>query len=195
MKFFRCTSYCLLIAIFLTAGGSGLDTGPAWARHSRMHVFLLRGIFNVSVGLDAMAARLTRLGIPSSVYGHGDAAYVAREAIRDYRGGKVKSIILVGHSLGGAAVVYVAEQLNEVRIPVTLLVSLDPVGAGAVPANVRRAVDFYLSDSGGPLAAAPGFHGVLRNVNVTTVPGMDHMAIQSMESMQSRVISEIMNHG
>jgi thioesterase domain-containing protein len=173
------------MTLFLPAGDA------AWAaRQGGTQVYLLRGIFNVSVGLDALAAKLARRGIRSTVYGHGDAFTVAEQAMRDYRAGRVRSVILVGHSLGAGAAITVAEQLNQAGIPVTLIVSLDPVGGAAVPANVRRVVNFYISRSGIPLAAAPGFRGSLRNINMDAA-GVDHMTIQSLDSMHQRIIGAI----
>ncbi|HEY4820031.1 MAG TPA: hypothetical protein VIH62_04270 [Xanthobacteraceae bacterium] len=99
--------------------------GPAAAAHrGGTHAYLVRGIFNVSVGLDALAGKLARMGVATSVYGHGEAGAVASEAIRDYKSGRVRSIILIGHSLGGGAVLSIAEQLKYAGVPVTLLISL-----------------------------------------------------------------------
>jgi pimeloyl-ACP methyl ester carboxylesterase len=176
-----------LIALGLLAG----DAAVAARRGGGTQVYLLRGIFNVSVGLDALAVKLARRGIPSAVYGHAESFVVAEQAMRDYRAGKVRSIILVGHSLGAGAAISVAEQLNQAGLPVALIVSLDPVSAVAVPGNVRRVVNFYISRSGSALAGGPGFHGALRNVDMTDAAGVDHMTIQSMESMHRRVMREI----
>jgi len=151
---------------------------PAAAR-ARTHVYLLRGIFNVSVGLDALAGKLARRGIAASVYSHGDVAAVVNAALRDYRGG-TRSIVLIGHSLGAGAAVDVAQHLQRAGVPVRLLISLDPVGSGSVPRNVHRAVNFY--DLGTQLAGAT-------NVNVSGMPGMNHMAIQSMETMHQRILA------
>lgn len=179
---------CVLIAVCLLAS----DASAAPRRGGGgTQVYLLRGIFNVSVGLDALAAKLSRRGIRTAVYGHGEAALVAEQAIRDYRSGRVRTIILVGHSLGAGAATLIAERLQEQSIPVALIVSLDPVSALPVPGNVRRAVNFYLPASGSALAAGPGFRGALRNIDMQGVNGMDHMTIQSMESMHRRVLSEI----
>ncbi|MEA3022556.1 MAG: hypothetical protein QOK01_1408, partial [Alphaproteobacteria bacterium] len=61
---------------------------PAAAAHrGGTHAYLVRGIFNVSVGLDTLAGKLARMGVATSVYGHGEAGAVASEAIRDYRSG------------------------------------------------------------------------------------------------------------
>jgi hypothetical protein len=111
--------------------------------------------------------------------------------IRDYKSGRVRSIILIGHSLGGDAVLDVAEQLRNAGVPVALLISLDTGSIGPVASNVRRAVNFYISGSGVPVRPGPGFHGSLQNIDVKGVRGMDHMAIQSMPSMHSRMIGYV----
>ena len=54
-------------------------------------------------------------------------------------------IILYGHSMGGAAVVKLARELQERGVPVLLTVQVDSIGAhdGVIPANVARAANFY----------------------------------------------------
>lgn len=172
---------CLVVLLIVDAPGPASAAG-------RTHVYLMRGIFNVSVGLDALAAKLARQGLATSVYGHTDAEQVAAQAIRDYRSGRARSIILIGHSLGGGAVLSVADALNTAGVPVALLIALDSTSSGPVPPNVRRAVGFYIPASGAQLAPRPGFRGSLRNIDVGRIPGMDHMAVQSMPLMHSRVI-------
>ena len=60
MKPFR-LSGCGVLTVLLCLSWSGAASAAA-------HVYLLRGIFNVSVGLDALAAKLGRIGIAASVY-------------------------------------------------------------------------------------------------------------------------------
>lgn len=176
---------CGLVLLLCLVG-----TGSAWAG-GRTHVYLLRGIFDVSVGLDALAAKLARSGIPASVHSHGDGSSVAAEAARDYRAGRVRSIILIGHSLGAGAVLEAAHELNEAQVPVALVIALDPVSSGTVTSNVRRAVNYYVSGSGVPVGAEPGFHGDLKNIDVGGEPGMDHMTVQSTERMHSRMLGYV----
>jgi hypothetical protein len=182
-------SLLLIAFLFVTSGGAEAakrkSTSPGGGGGGT-HVYLLRGIFNVSIGLDALAQKLARRGIRSAVYGHGDAPVVAAQAIQNYRSGRVRSIILVGHSLGAGGAVMVANELAAAGVPVSLLISLDPVATLAVPGNVRRTVNFYTS-SGRPLAGA----GPLRNVNMQGVDGIDHMTIQSLDSMHRRILGEI----
>src|SRR5258708_13850073 len=86
-------------------------TEPAAAAHrGGAHAYLVRGIFNVSVGLDALAAKLARMGVATSVYGHGEAGAGASAAIRGFKSGRVRSIILIGHSLRGGAGPSIARQ-------------------------------------------------------------------------------------
>jgi pimeloyl-ACP methyl ester carboxylesterase len=178
----------LLVAAALTALTASDD---AWAARNGPHVYLLRGIFNVSVGLDELATKLERMGIAASVYGHAEEDSVAAAATRDYKSGKVRSIILIGHSLGAGAVLQVARDLNEAKIPVTLLIALDPVSANSVPANVRRAINYYVSGIGVAVDRDPGFRGELKNIDVGSEPGMGHMAVQSAESMHKRMLNYV----
>jgi len=186
---FRLLSCCFVVALCLLGGGSA-----SAASGGRTHVYLLRGIANVSVGLDALARKLARLGMAASVHAHGDGASVAAEAIRDYKSGRIRSIILIGHSLGAGAVLSAAKQLNGARVPVALLIALDPVFSATVAPNVRRAVNFYVSGSGVAVGAEPGFRGALRNVDVTG-PGMDHMAVQATDRMHNRMIGLVTGAG
>jgi hypothetical protein len=179
-----CTA--LLVAASAVAGSD-----DAWAARGGPHVYLLRGIFNVSVGLDELATKLERMGIAASVYGHADEGSVAAEATRGYKNGRVRSIILIGHSLGAGAVLQVARDLNEANIPVTLLIALDPVSANTVPANVRRAINYYVPVSGVAVGREPGFRGELKNIDVGGEPGMGHMSVQSAESMHKRMINYV----
>jgi pimeloyl-ACP methyl ester carboxylesterase len=183
MKPFR-LSGCGVLTVLLCLSWSG-------AASAAVHVYLLRGIFNVSVGLDALAAKLGRIGIAASVYGHDNADTVTALAAQGYRNGTARPIILIGHSLGAGAVVEVARQLNASGIPVGLLITLDPVGANPVPGNVGRAVNLYVSgEQGVQVQADAGFRGSLSNMDFRS-EGMDHMTIQSADSIHRRLIGYV----
>ena len=185
MSLRRLSSCCLALWLCL------LGHDPA-AAASSTHVYLMRGVFNVSVGLDELAAKLNRRGVPATVYGPMSPGSVVSDAVRDYKAGKVRSIILIGHSLGGGAVFSVAESLKDEKIPVALMIVLDASG-GPAPANVRRVVNYYVD--GGKVTAGPGFRGSVQNIDVSKIPGMDHMAIQSMSSMHQKMIGNISGAG
>jgi pimeloyl-ACP methyl ester carboxylesterase len=175
--------FVVMLSWFATAGVASAASA---------HVYLIRGIFNVSVGLDAIGARLAQRGIAASVYGDEEAGAVAAEAARAYAAG-VHSIILVGHSLGGAAAVSAARQLGASGVPVTLMILLDPVGAAGVPANVRRVINLYVGVGGGlAVGAEAGFRGSLNNLDLSNDPAHpDHMTIQSSPAMRDRIITYI----
>jgi pimeloyl-ACP methyl ester carboxylesterase len=175
--------FVVMLSWFATAGVASAASA---------HVYLIRGIFNVSVGLDAIAARLAQRGIAASVYGDEAADAVAAEAARDYAAG-VRSIVLLGHSLGGGAAVSAARQLGASGIPVALMILLDPVGAVSVPSNVRRVINLYVGVGGGqPVGAEAGFRGSLNNLDLSNDPAHpDHMTIQSSLAMQDRIIAYI----
>jgi hypothetical protein len=80
-------------------------------------------------------------------------------------------VILFGQSLGGAAAIRCARELEKAGAPVLLTVQVDSVGAGdgVIPANVRAAANFYQRE---PLtiwgrssirAADPSRTAILRN--------------------------------
>jgi len=167
--------------------------GLSWTGVARAsgHVYLLRGIFNVSVGLDALAGKLAHQGVAATVYGHGEASTVATLAAQQYHSGTARPIVLIGYSLGAGAAVAVAQQLNGSGIPVALLVLLDPVSSEAVPPNVGRAVNLYVSGGQGTqVGAAAGFRGRLNNLDFKSA-GMDHMSIQAADSIHRQIIGYV----
>lgn len=67
------------------------------------HVYVLNGLFNISPGLEQLADKIRRAGIPATVHNHGRWRTLAAEAIAQYRRGQLRSIVIIGHSMGGAA--------------------------------------------------------------------------------------------
>jgi pimeloyl-ACP methyl ester carboxylesterase len=183
MNSFRKAAFCA-VALLLGLSWTGVARASA-------HAYLLRGIFNVSVGLDALAGKLARQGVAATVYGHDESSTVATLAAQQYQSGAARPIILIGHSLGAGAAVAIARQLNTSGIPVALLVLLDPVSSEAVPPNVARAVNLYVSGGQGTqVGAEPGFRGRLNNMDFKSV-GMDHMSIQAADSVHRQIIGYV----
>src|SRR5262245_28293330 len=85
-----------------------LLVGPASALHAApdpsssrptAHVYLLRGVLNVfSLGMDQIAAKLEQRGVQSTVTNYLFWSSLADEIAADYKRGKVRTVILVGHS-------------------------------------------------------------------------------------------------
>src|SRR5262245_66537680 len=125
LKLRRLSACCLIALLCLLANG------VASAARAETHAYLLRGIFNVSAGLDVLASKLAR--VAASVYGPLEGPSAANQAINDYRSGKARSIVLIGHSLGAGSAVSAASQLAEAGVPVALLILLDPKASFWVP--------------------------------------------------------------
>ncbi|HEU0083067.1 MAG TPA: hypothetical protein VFQ87_09350 [Bradyrhizobium sp.] len=106
------------------------------------HLYVLLGLGNNSPGLGEFGNTMARRGIPTTVRNYSDWPALAQEAIRQYQSGRLRSIMIIGHSLGGSAAAQMAAELGRASVPVQLVVTLDPVGASQVSSNVRRSVNF-----------------------------------------------------
>ena len=116
--------------------------------HAGGHVYALRGLINVfSYGMDEMVAKSKRRGIPASAHGHAEYHSLAAQAAALVKSGK-GPIIIVGHSYGADAAVFMAEEMRKLGAPVALLVlygpTIDPLG---IPSNVRSVVNYYQTNN------------------------------------------------
>jgi hypothetical protein len=181
------------LLLFLPAGITASDAVPAAAPANGAHVYLLRGVLNVfSLGLDGIAARLEAQGIPVTITNYLGWASVADEAAADYRSGRVKTIILVGHSSGATVLPDMVARLDQLGAPVRLAIGLDSVFKTSLSGRVGRYVNYYIGNGNGePVARTSQLHGTLENVNVQNIPGVGHVTIDKSEIMQRRVIGDI----
>jgi pimeloyl-ACP methyl ester carboxylesterase len=104
------------------------------------HLYVLLGFGNMSPGLSEFGSRIGQRGIPTTVTNHSAWPALAQDAIQQYKSGRLRSIMIVGHSLGGSAATEMAAALGRAGVPVQLVVTLDPVGGSEVSSNVRRSV-------------------------------------------------------
>jgi hypothetical protein len=163
-------------------------SGPSTA-----HVYLLRGVLNIfSLGLDDIAAKLRAQGVPVTVANFASWSSLADEAAARYRSGKLKTIILIGHSSGATALPDMVAKLDQLGVPVELAIGLDSVFRTSLKGRVGRYINFYIANGAGtPVEKTMEFQGQLENVNVQDVPGVGHMSIEKNQIMQQKVISEI----
>jgi len=182
----------VLLVIPISANPAHAVTGPA-SGPSTAHVYLLRGVLNIfSLGLDDIATKLRAQGVPVTVANFASWSSLADEAAAGYRSGKLKTIILVGHSSGATALPDMVAKLDELRVPVKLAIGLDSVFRTSLKGRVGRYVNFYIANGAGtPVERTKQFQGMLENVNVQNVPGVGHMSIEKNQIMQQKVISEI----
>jgi pimeloyl-ACP methyl ester carboxylesterase len=165
--------------------------GHAFAAEPR--VLLLRGWFGVfSTGLDGLADELKSKGINAEVAGHVYWSTAVTDILRERAAGKIRPIVLVGHSQGANNVIDAARSLEEHKVPVDLLVTLAPFMQNPVPANVVRAINYYQSPGwGAPIAGDSSFHGKISNVDVAGDPTIFHITIDKSARIHADILREI----
>lgn len=186
--------HAIAVLLLLLVAASPASAAPnSVSAASTAHVYLLRGVLNIfSLGLDDIAAQLRAQGIPVTVANFASWSSLADEAAVAYRSGRIKTIILVGHSSGATALPDMVAKLDRLGAPVTLAIGLDSVFRTKLSGRVGRYVNFYIANGNGePVARTAQLQGKLENINVQNVPGVGHMSIEKNQIMQRRVISEI----
>lgn len=180
-----------LTVVVVLAAALGLPRHSHGA--SGQKVFLIRGFANVfSPGIDQLASELRARGVQTDVSNHLSSALTASEAIEQCRSGQITSIVLVGHSLGAAAVVDIAKRLQAAGLRVGLMVTLDPVGASEASGNVRRLENYYLSNGiGSSIHTEASFHGRLQNVDLASRPGTGHVVMTTLPDIHKHILAQI----
>jgi len=165
----------------------------AMAPPTGTHVYLLRGVLNIfSLGLDEIAAKLQARGIGVTVANFVSWSSLAEEAAAEYKSGRVRTIILIGHSSGTTALPDMVARLGQLGVPVKLAIGLDSVFRTKLAGHADRYINFYIaSGAGEPVMPTKDFRGALENVDVQNVPGVGHISIDKNEIMQQKVISAI----
>jgi hypothetical protein len=190
MRSLQVTAVALLLS--LTFGVAPSHAVPSSSANGA-HVYMLRGILNIfSLGLDNIATKLESQGIPVTVINYIGWSGLADEIAADYRSGKVKTIIVVGHSSGATYLPDLVERLDKLGAPVKLAIGLDSVFRTRLSGRVGRYVNYYIGNGNGePVARTKELKGSLENVNVQNVPGVGHVTIEKNEVIQRRVIGDI----
>jgi hypothetical protein len=184
-----------VVAIMLVGLPPAANAAPAPSRvaPAPAHVYLVRGLLNVfSLGMDQMAYKLEQQGISASVHNHLLWASVADDAAAAYKSGRIKTIILVGHSSGATCLPDIVARLSAQGVPVKLAIGLDSVFHTSLTGKVGRYVNFYIANGAGTrVERTKNFSGTLDNVDVERVPGISHVSIDKNEIIQQKVIAEI----
>jgi LysM domain len=162
----------------------------------RGRAYLFRGIAGLiySRGMDKIADRIQRIGIPASVDTYLMWRPVVDQAIRDYRRDP-QPIILIGHSMGGDSALAFAETLNAADIPVNLLVTYDPSRiADDVPPNVERYINIFQSSNmlgGGNVVQGSRFHGHYASYNLKDHSEIIHINIEKTDRIQEQLVAKV----
>jgi pimeloyl-ACP methyl ester carboxylesterase len=184
------------IALLLAAQLPQRSDGTAEAAINRGHVYLIRGIGNIfSLGMDTLGAKLRAKGVQQSVTNHLTWSTLADRIIAEYKRNKrLAPVILVGHSLGGNAVLLVASKLGKAGVPVRLLVVFDATEATPVSANVAEAINYYYPGGrGDALKPGPGFKGRIKNDDLRDLPALKHMNVDESATLHKRVVAKVLS--
>ncbi len=158
----------------------------------RAHVYLLRGLMNIfSLGMDTLAAELTKRGVYATVYNYSVWQGLADQAAAKYKAGTEGPIILIGHSLGADAVMEMAAYLGRKGVPVALVVPFDGTGSYAASSNVARVMNLTQREYA-YMRRGHGFHGTLVNVDVSSDHNIDHLNIDKSPRLHARVIAAVL---
>jgi hypothetical protein len=181
-----------MLLLLLPVGASIGNAGAPAPSAAGTHVYLLRGVLNIfSLGLDDIAAKLQAQGINATVANYLSWSSLADEAAAEYRSGRTRTIVLVGHSSGATALPDMVARLDRLGAPVKLAIGLDSVFRTSLSGRVGRYINFYVANGNGePVARTKQLHGELENVDVGKL-GMAHLTIDKSEIMQRKVISAI----
>ena len=150
-----------------------------------------------SLGMDDLAAKLQRRGVAAGVYEYGQWESLCQDAAARWRSSRTQ-IVIVGHSLGADAVIYMANRLGQMGIPVALVVAFDPVHPVPLTGGTTaRFVNLYQSNNGWG-AAVPrgaGFRGELSNVDLRTRGDISHTSIDKSARLHEIVIGRVLGLG
>jgi len=169
------------------------------------NAYLLRGFIGVfSAGIDHLGNEVNAVGIHSEVFQDDQWSDLANEIVLRFGGHPdAEPLVLIGHSYGADDVVRIARKLDAANIPVTMLITLDPVTPPAVPKNVRLCVNLYESNGiwdnfpwlrGIPLQHQGGSKGTLYNADIRKdrtdllEPGLDHFNIEKQRKVHDEVL-------
>jgi len=112
------------------------------------HIYLLRGLASIfSTGLDVLDQKLVQRGFTATVHGHLDYEELAREAARLQKSGK-GPIVIMGHSLGADAAIFMADKMKSLGAPVALVVTFGPTMNLVAPSNVSQVINYWGRVSG-----------------------------------------------
>lgn len=158
------------------------------AAQSNAHVYLFRGFAEVfSTGMDQVAAELRKSGVDASVHSYVSWSQVVATAAADYSAGRVKKIIIVGHSMGVGSVISATESLGKKGVPVRLAITVDGLKRRSVSGSVDSFINYYIARGGGKIVKGAGFRGMLSNVNVDDIKGISHFNIDTNPKVQTMI--------
>jgi alpha-beta hydrolase superfamily lysophospholipase len=172
--------FAAIFIAFLISSGNANASGQ---------IYLLRGLAGIfSTGLDILDQKLVQRGFTATVHGHLDYEELASEAARLQKSGK-SPIIIMGHSLGADAAIFMADKMKSLGAPVTLVVTFGPTMNLVAPSNVSQVINYYTGNT--VVAKGPGFRGTISNVNLNGAADINHLNVETSNRLHASVISKV----
>ena len=167
----------------------------------RGRAYLVRGLLGAifSRGMNGLADQLSQDGVAADTYDFPSCDSVAEAAAKDYHTAPAP-IVLIGHSMGGRCALLVADKLRNDQIPVSLLVTVDPVhGSPGVPPNVERFINIFVSNGllgGGDVKSEQGYQGHYASFDLSNYFGVSHITvshitIDKLDTIHNQLIAKI----
>jgi hypothetical protein len=141
------------------------------------HAYLIRGFIGLfSYGIDRMTEKVGATGIEANVFQEDQTQMLGDTILAKYKStsGAHEPIVLIGHSLGADDAIKIARRLDAEKIPVDLLITVDPTRPDPVPGNVKVCYNYYQPSvfdwttmvRGVALVLDPGAKTQLYNINI-----------------------------
>jgi hypothetical protein len=200
-------SACLLLLSFDPAAAKPIavpgatatppPAAPQPAPEPHMRAYLFRGALGpiFSRGMDHLAERIEKAGIPADVNEFAICNLIAARAIREYREDPAL-IVLIGHSMGGYCVLQFSQMLQAQGISVSLAVMIEPPQISPpVPLNIERCINIFLSKDilgGSHIRTAQGYQGHFASFDLSQHDEVYHVNIDKIDGVHEQVMAKIL---
>ncbi|MFT0860840.1 hypothetical protein [Ancylobacter sp. G4_0304] len=184
---------CLVVlSVFALALAVPSASAQSKSTQPQPRVYLLRGLANIfSLGMDDLAAKMNQQGIKASVHSYSDWQVLADYAVEQAQANGTKRrpqpVIIIGHSLGADAAVYMGNKVGAAGVPVPLVVTFDPVTPTIASARIGRVVNYYKPGGAGKAVSGPR----VENVDLTSSDTIGHFNIDKVASLHAKVIAMV----
>src|SRR5262245_16825617 len=154
----------LLLSVTVPSGQANAQQDTKLNQAAHVYVFTGFGGAGRSY-IDGVADKVRQRRMPTTVSSPGDMSSVAASAIERYKSGRLRSIIILGYSMGGGAAMQMAAELGRANVPVQLVLTVDPVSVPELSPNIRRLINYYIPNGiSGPIPRPNNFRGTLQNI-------------------------------
>lgn len=173
------------------------------------NVYLLRGFIGIwSTGVDTIGREINDAGVRANVYRCEQWRELTDTILATYKNQKdFEPLVIIGHSWGADHALEMAQELADAKIPIDLMVTLDPVTPPpTVSKNIRLCYNIYQPNGawdtipffrGVPLKAQEGTNN-LQNVNIRgertdlLEDNTDHYNIEKNKKIHQEIIKQVL---